>query len=75
MRERIRDVTGRWILVRTSTEHDQVSVSVSPYSVTLPAQAVDATPSDQLIRQHFSCATDRLLVLGQNLARVAFRLI
>jgi len=30
----------------------------------LPAQTVDATPSDPLIRQHFPCATDPLAVLG-----------
>jgi len=37
----------------------------------LPAQPVDATPSNQLIRPYFPWRT----VLGQNLARVAFRLI
>ena len=41
----------------------------------LPAQPVDATPSNQLIRQYFPWRTDLLAVLGQNLARVAFRLI
>jgi len=41
----------------------------------VPAQLVDATPSNQLIRQYFLGEPICLAVLGQNLARVAFRLI
>src|ERR1700691_1587226 len=40
----------------------------------VPAQPVDATPSSALIRQCLPGRTICLAVLGQNLARAAFRL-
>jgi len=39
------------------------------------AQPVDATPSSALIRRCFRGRTVRLAVLGQDLARTAFRLV
>jgi hypothetical protein len=39
----------------------------------LPAQMVDATPSSALIQQYFRATTICLAVLGQDLARAAFR--
>ena len=41
----------------------------------LPAQPVDATPSTALLRQRFGGRTICLAVPGQNLSRVAFRLL
>jgi hypothetical protein len=41
----------------------------------LPGQTVDATPSNQLMRQCFPSRSDLLAILGENLARVVFRLI
>jgi hypothetical protein len=41
----------------------------------VPAQTVDATPSNALIRHCFLGRSDLLAVLGQNLARVVFQLI
>src|SRR5882724_369002 len=43
--------------------------------LTMPVQAVDATPSDQLIRQYFPWRSDVLGCINQNLLKAAFRLI
>jgi len=45
------------------------------FAIALPVQVVDATPSSALIRKCFRGRTISFAVLGQNLARVAFRLI
>jgi hypothetical protein len=77
--QKMKEQLGR--IVDSRLHHREANVAPDnrklPHSVRLAmrVQGVDATPSSALIRQCFRGRTMFLVVIDQNLARAAFRLV